>query len=117
MRFNWRGLALLVAPCGMEAPWLPKILHLLHEVPRKIRYRSDLVVNAVTGLALPSLNKFRLTLRLLSVMQVYNWVTSFSSVLNLGVADQGMGDDPMVSRLMRGIYLNKPLASKVSRNT
>ena len=40
---------LLMAPCWMEAPWLPTVLHMLADVPWQCPLVKDLVVDVLVG--------------------------------------------------------------------
>ena len=57
---------LLVAPCWMEAPWLPTVLNMLADVPQQCPLVKDLIVDVLVGLALKGLQHLHLTLWLLS---------------------------------------------------
>ena len=57
---------LLVAPCWMEAHWLPTVLSMLADVPRQCPIIIDLVVVVLVGQALKGLWHLHLTLWLLS---------------------------------------------------
>ena len=57
---------LLVAPCWMEAPWLPTVLSMLADVPRQCPIVKDLVVDVLVGQVLKGLWYLHLTLWLLS---------------------------------------------------
>ena len=58
---------LLVAPCWMEAPWLPTVLNMLVDVPW-CPLLKDLVMDVLVGQALKGLQYLHLTLWLLSNM-------------------------------------------------
>ena len=51
---------LLVAPCWMEAPWLPTVLSMLADVPRQCSIVKDLVVDVSVGQALKGLQYLHL---------------------------------------------------------
>ena len=57
---------LLVAPCWMEAPWLPTILNMLEDVPWWCPIVKDLIVDVSVGQVLRGLQYLHLTLWLLS---------------------------------------------------
>ena len=57
---------LLVAPCWMEAPWLPTVLSMLADVPRQCPIVKDLIVDVSVGQVLKGLQYLHLTLWLLS---------------------------------------------------
>ena len=57
---------LLVAPCWMEAPWLPTVLNMLADVPQQCPIVKDLIVDVLVGQALKGLQYLHLTLWLLS---------------------------------------------------
>ena len=57
---------LLVAPCWMEAPWLPTVLSMLADIPRWCPIIKDLVMDVSEGQALKGLQYLHLTLWLLS---------------------------------------------------
>ena len=57
---------LLVAPCWMEAPWLPTVLNMLADVPQQCPIVKDLVMDVSVGQVLKSLQYLHLTLWLLS---------------------------------------------------
>ena len=57
---------LLVAPCWMEAPWLPTVLNMLVDVPQWCPLLKNLVVDVSVGQALKGLRYLHLTLWLLS---------------------------------------------------
>ena len=57
---------LLVAPCWMEAPWLPTVLNMLADVPWWCPIIKDLVVDVSVGQGLKGLQYLHLTLWLLS---------------------------------------------------
>ena len=57
---------LLVAPCWMEAPWLPTVLGMLADIPRWCPIIKDLVVDVSVGQVLKGLQYLHLTLWLLS---------------------------------------------------
>ena len=59
---------LLVAPCWMEAPWLPTVLNMLADVPRQCPIIKDLVMDVLVGQVLKGLCYLDLTLWLLSDM-------------------------------------------------
>ena len=59
---------LLVAPCWMEAPWLPTVLNMLAYVPQQCPLVKDLVMDVLVGQALKGLQYLHLTLWLLSDM-------------------------------------------------
>ena len=56
----------LVAPCWMEAPWLPTVLNMLADVPWQCPIVKDLVVDVLLGQVLNGLQYLHLTLWLLS---------------------------------------------------
>ena len=57
---------ILVAPCWMEAPWLPTALSMLADIPQQCPIIKDLVVDVSVGQALKGLRYLHLTLWLLS---------------------------------------------------
>ena len=57
---------LLLAPCWMEAPWLPTVLGMLADVPRQCPILKDLVMDVSVGQVLKGLQYLHLTLWLLS---------------------------------------------------
>ena len=57
---------ILVAPCSMEAPWLPTVLNMLAYVPQWCPIIKDLIVDALVGQALKGLQYLHLTLWQLS---------------------------------------------------
>ena len=57
---------LLVAPCWMEAPWLPTVLNMLVDVPQWCPLLKDLIMDVSVGQALKGLQYLHLTLWLLS---------------------------------------------------
>ena len=57
---------LLVAPCWMEAPWLPTVLSMLADVPRWCPIVKDLIMDVSVVQALKGLQYLHLTLWLLS---------------------------------------------------
>ena len=59
---------ILVAPCWMEAPWLPTILNMLADVPQQCPIIKDLVMDVLVGQALRGLQYLHLTLWQLSDM-------------------------------------------------
>ena len=59
-------LLLLVAPCWMEAPWLPTVLSMLADVPWQCPIIKDLIMDVLVGQALKGLRYLHLTLWLLS---------------------------------------------------
>ena len=59
---------LLVAPCWMEAPWLPTVLNMLVDVPWRCPLLKDLIMDVSVGQALKGLQYLHLTLWLLSNM-------------------------------------------------
>ena len=59
---------ILVAPCWMEAPWLPTILNMLADVPQQCPIVKDLVMDVSVGQALKGLRYLHLTLWQLSNM-------------------------------------------------
>ena len=59
---------ILVAPCWMEAPWLPTILNMLADVPWWCPIIKDLVMDGPVGQALKGLQYLHLTLWQLSNM-------------------------------------------------
>ena len=58
----------LVAPCWMEAPWLPTVLNMLADVPQQCPLVKDLVVDVSVGQVLKGLQYMHLTLWMLSDM-------------------------------------------------
>ena len=42
-------LLILVAPCWMEAPWLPTVLNMLADVPRCCPMIRDLIMDVLVG--------------------------------------------------------------------
>ena len=58
---------LLVAPCWMEAPWLPTVLNMLADVPWQCPHVKDLIVDVLVGQAFKGLQYLHLTLWLLSM--------------------------------------------------
>ena len=59
---------ILVAPCWMEAPWLPTILNMLADVPQQCPIIKDLVMDVSEGQALKGLQYLHLALWQLSDM-------------------------------------------------
>ena len=59
---------LLVAPCWMEAPWLPTVLNMLADVLQWCPIVKDLIVDVLVGQELKGLQNLHLTLWLLSNM-------------------------------------------------
>ena len=59
---------LLVAPCWMEASWLPTVLNMLAGVPQWCPLLKDLIVDVLVGQVLKGLQYQHLTLWLLSDM-------------------------------------------------
>ena len=59
---------LLVAPCWMEAPWLPTVLNMLVDVPWQCPLLKNLILDVLVGQALKVLQYLHLTLWLLSNM-------------------------------------------------
>ena len=57
---------LLVAPCWMEAPWLPTVLNMLADVHQQCPLVKDLVMDVLVGQVLKGLQYLHLTLWLLS---------------------------------------------------
>ena len=57
---------ILVAPCWMEAPWLPTVLNMLADVPWQCPIVKDLIVDVLVGQALKGLQYLHLTLWQLS---------------------------------------------------
>ena len=57
---------ILVAPCWMEAPWLPTALSMLADIPRQCPIIKDLVMDVLVGWVLKGLRYLHLTLWLLS---------------------------------------------------
>ena len=57
---------ILVAPCWMEAPWLPTILNMLADVPWWCPIVKDLIVDVSVGQVLKGLQYLHLTLWQLS---------------------------------------------------
>ena len=57
---------LLVAPCWMEAPWLPTVLNMLADVPQWCPMVKDLIKDVSVGQVLKDLRYLHLTLWLLS---------------------------------------------------
>ena len=56
----------LVAPCWMEAPWLPTVLSMLADVPQWCPIIKDLIMDVLVGQALKGLQYLNLTFWLLS---------------------------------------------------
>ena len=61
-------LLVLVAPCWMQAPWLPTVLNMLADVPQQCPLLKDLVMDVSVGQMLKGLRYLHLTLCLLSDM-------------------------------------------------
>ena len=59
---------ILVAPCWMEAPWLPTVLNMLADVPQWCPIIKDLIMDVSVGQAPKGLPYLHLTLWLLSVV-------------------------------------------------
>ena len=59
---------ILMAPCWMEAPWLPSVLNLLGDIPRWCPIIKDLILDVSVGQVLKGLPYLHLTLWLLSDM-------------------------------------------------
>ena len=57
---------ILVAPCWMEAPWLPTVLNMLVDVPQQCPIIKDLIMDVSVGQALKHLPYLHLTLWLIS---------------------------------------------------
>ena len=57
---------ILVAPCWMEAPWLPTVLSMLVDIPQWYPIIKDLVVDVFVGQVLKGLPYLHLTLWLIS---------------------------------------------------
>ena len=57
---------ILVAPCWMEAPWLPTVLNMLADVPQQCPIVKDLIMDVLVGQALKGLQYLHLTLWQLS---------------------------------------------------
>ena len=57
---------ILVAPCWMEAPWLPTVLNMLADVPQWCPIIKDLIMDVSIGQALKGLPYLHLTLWLFS---------------------------------------------------
>ena len=53
---------ILVAPCWMEAPWLPEVLNMLADVPGRCPIVKDLIVDVSIGQALKGLQYLHVTL-------------------------------------------------------
>ena len=56
------SLFILVAPCWMEAPWLPTILSMLEDIPQGYPILKDLIMDVLLGWILKSLKLLHLTL-------------------------------------------------------
>ena len=65
LKVNYRHL-ILVAPCWMEAPWLPTVLILLADIPQWCPIIKDLIADVLVGQVLKDLPHVHLTLWLLS---------------------------------------------------
>ena len=52
---------LLIAPCWSDAPWLPTLLELTHDAPRRLRPSQDLLINVSTGFPVSNLQSLRPT--------------------------------------------------------
>ena len=61
-----RRQLILVAPCWMEAPWLPTVLNILADVPWQCPIIKDLVIDVSVGQVLKGLLYLHLTLWLLN---------------------------------------------------
>ena len=59
-------LLILGAPCWMEAPWLPRVLDMLADIPQQCPFIKDLIVDVSVGHVLKDLPYLHLTLWLLS---------------------------------------------------
>ena len=59
---------LLVAPCWMEASWLPTVLNMLADVPQQCSLLKDVIMDVSVGQALKGLQYLHLMLWLLSNM-------------------------------------------------
>ena len=59
---------ILVAPCWIEAPWLPTVLNMFADVPQQCPIIKDLVVDVLVGHTLKGLTYLHLTLWQLSNM-------------------------------------------------
>ena len=57
---------LLVAPCWMEAPWIPTVLNMLADVPRQCPLVKDLIMDVLVSQVLKGLQYLHLTPWLLS---------------------------------------------------
>ena len=77
---------LLVAPCWMEAPWLPTVLNMLADVPWQCSLVKDLVMDVSVGQVLKGLLYLHLTLWQLSDVCYAN------RVLFLGLSGSGRGN-------------------------
>ena len=52
---------ILVAPCWMEAPWLPTVLNMLADIPQQYPIIKDLIVDVSVGQVLKGLQYLHLT--------------------------------------------------------
>ena len=59
---------ILVAPCWMEAPWLPTVLNMLSDIPWQCCIVKDLIVDVLVGQVLKGLQYLHLTLWLLGIV-------------------------------------------------
>ena len=57
---------ILVAPCWMEAPWIPTVLNLFADIPQQCPIIKDLIIDVSVGQVLKGLPYLHLTLWLLS---------------------------------------------------
>ena len=55
-------LLILVAPCWMEAPWLPTVLNMLEDVPWHCPLIKDLIINVMGSQVLKGLPYLHVTL-------------------------------------------------------
>ena len=64
---------ILVAPCLMEAPWLPTVLNMLGDIPWQCSIVKDLIMDVSVGQALKGLQYLHLTLWQLSNVCYADW--------------------------------------------
>ena len=108
-------LLILVAPCWMEAPWLPTVLNMLADIPQCCPIIKDLVLDVSVGYVLKGLPYLHLTLWLLrdvccmdrdSLPQpVRQWWGDPESLLQRSTSS--VGRNGQVSVLSR-VYQTKP---------
>ena len=122
---------LLVAPCWMEAPWLPTALSMLADIPQQCPIIKDLVVDVLVGQVLKGLRYLHLTLWLLSdvcyadkgsLPQSVRWWWGQLKCLHHGSTSSAGGSGWLVCstgftkqchlKLMHHFYLHRPPSRK-----